>query len=57
MEVEIFEVEIFDAIMDELNGRKGFDWWYYPIDDETKTELNEALIRRIKEVLEKHKPA
>lgn len=32
------------AILAELRGRKGFDWWWHDIDPETKREIEDALV-------------
>lgn len=34
---------IVDAIIDELNGRSGFDHWWHEIDDNAKLEIREVL--------------
>ena len=39
--------KIYDAILDNLNDRKGFDYWYHDIDedvkDEMKTDISEVI--------------
>ena len=36
--------ELIEKIIDELNGRGGFDDWWCNIDEDIKEEITEALV-------------
>jgi len=36
--------EIIENILGELNGRSGFDDWWYNIDEDIQEEITEALV-------------
>ena len=36
--------ELIEKIINELNGRSGFDDWWYNIDEDTQKEITENLI-------------
>jgi hypothetical protein len=41
-------------VINNLNSRKGFDWWWHDVDDETKLELMESLIEQVELELQEH---
>jgi len=43
--------DVVDGIIEELNGRKGFDHWWYKIDPEIKEEIRMALANRVDDVI------
>lgn len=42
------EIKIVEEILTELNGRKGFDDWWYNIDEEIQDEIKDDLIEIVK---------
>jgi len=38
-----------DAVIDELNARSGFDYWWDDIDRDIQDEIRETLAERIEE--------
>ncbi len=36
--------ELIEKILDELNGRSGFDDWWCNIDEDTQEEITETLV-------------
>lgn len=36
--------ELIEKIIDELNGRKGFDDWWYDLDEDIQEEITETLV-------------
>lgn len=36
--------ELIEKIIGELNGRKGFDDWWYNIDEDIQEEITETLV-------------
>ena len=36
--------DLIEKIINELNGRSGFDDWWYNIDEDTQKEITENLI-------------
>ena len=36
--------DIVEAILNELRGRKGFDWWWDDLEEDIKQEIRESLI-------------
>lgn len=44
---------IVKAVLDELNGRKGYDNLWHDLDSELKREIRSALSNRVREVLDK----
>lgn len=51
MEETSLAENIVDAVLRELNNRKGFDWWWEDIDEVTRGELTQMLESRVNEVL------
>ena len=43
--------EIAAAVLSELEGRKGFDWWWDDLDEDIQQEIREALTERVAAVL------
>ena len=41
-------IEKAREIIDELNGRKGFDDWWYNIDEDIQEEIIEEIANKIK---------
>lgn len=47
--------ELVDEILNELNGRKGFDGWYSNLDNEIKEEIEYVIFEIIENKLDKDK--
>lgn len=43
------EVEIVRALLDNLNGRKGFDDWWNGIDPEDQEEILQSMYQIVRE--------
>ena len=39
-----------DAVLRELEGRKGFDWWWDDLDGDIQAEIRDEVAERIREV-------
>lgn len=44
--------DIVKAVLHELKDRGGFDHWWDDIEPETKAEIEQALVRVVKEQIE-----
>jgi hypothetical protein len=42
---------IADEVLDELRGRKGFDWWWDDLYEDIQHEIRDALVERVTSVL------
>lgn len=47
--------KIYDAIIDNLNDRKGFDYWYHDIDEDVKAEMKADISEVIEGILSENK--
>ena len=45
------EIEIARAVLKELKGRKGFDWWWDELDEDIKEEIETELALTVKRYL------
>lgn len=46
--------DVADAVLSELYGRGGFDAWWDGIDEETATEIMDALRKVVTKTLREH---
>lgn len=46
------ETRLVDAVIGELEDRKGFDHWWHEMDDEIKDEIVEALEDKVRKIIE-----
>ena len=47
--------KIYDAILDNLNDRKGFDYWHQDIDENVKAEMKAEVSEVIDRILSENK--
>lgn len=43
--------DISAAVLSELEGRKGFDWWWDDLDEDIQQEIRDALTERVADLL------
>lgn len=47
---------IVSAILKELQGRRGFDSWWYECDEDVQQDIRATIAKRIDKLLGTHKP-
>lgn len=46
-----FERNIVEAVLQNLSGRKGFDWWWLDIEPDVRAEIRASLVESVRGVV------